>query len=109
MTLQQAIAICGMTRFRHEYNLGVLTMLGEADLCITHRLAAESVDWQRMRIAQHESRADTEPLLNGEELRRARELLHRAQTQEDESWRAIEVFIRQARIVAGAALAALPA
>lgn len=109
MTLQEAIAICGMTRFRHEYNLGVLTMLGEADLCITHRLAAESVDWQRMRIAQHESRADMEPLLNGEDLRQAQELLRRAEAQEQASWLAIEVFIHRAHRVAGDALSTLAA
>ncbi len=109
MTLQEAIAICGMTRIRYEYNLGVLTMLGEADLAITHRLAAESVDWQRMRIAQHEARQANDPMLNHEELARARDLLARAESQEQDAWSAIEVFIDRAREVAGTAFSSLPA
>jgi len=108
MTLQEAIGICGMDPIRYEYNLGVLTMLGQADLAITHRLAAESVDLQRMRIAQHQSHTGTSlGLLSDDELARAHHLLSRAVAQEREAWAAIQAFIDHAQIVAGSAFAQL--
>lgn len=108
MTLQEAIGICGMDPIRYEYNLGVLTMLGQADLAITHRLAAESVDLQRMRIAQHQSRTDTRVgLLSDDELTRAQRLLARAEAQEREAWAAIQAYIQHAQVVASSAYAQL--
>lgn len=108
MRLHEAIGICGMAPIRYEYNLGILTMLGQADLAITHRLAAESVDLQRMRIAQHLSRHGTDaPLLSDDQLARAQALLARAESQEREAWAAIQTFIVHAQEVAGSAFAQL--
>lgn len=108
MTLQEAIGICGMAPIRYEYNLGVLTMLGQADLAITHRLAAESVDLQRMRIAQHHAHAGSSmPLLSDDELARATRLLARAKAQEYQAWAAIQSYIDRAQVTAGSAFAQL--
>ena len=109
LNLQEATAICGMARDRHEYNLGVLSMLGLADLAVSHRLAALAVDreyeeLERCNQGGPSNRGPATP--NRATVERQ---LFEALQREERSWRAIQARIDEASQVTTSAFAGLGA
>lgn len=111
MTPEQsrALAIVAMGPTRHEYNLGVLSMLGHADMAVTHRVACAGADiaLQALRTEQDSNPCDGsfEGLLAQQAPRSARQLVLQAELDDallrrDAAWSHIEHIIEQHRPLA---------
>lgn len=111
---RRALAIVAMGPARHEYNPGVLSMLGQADLAEAHRVACAAADIARAELeAEQVGNPDDgtfDGMLSSRTPRSARQIVLQAQLDDAVlrravAWSHIEHIIEQHLPLAGDTMA----
>ncbi len=111
MTPEQhrALAVVGMGPTRHDYNLGVLSVLGLGGMAVTHKMACASAELALQALeaeqANNPGELSFEGLLDYKTPRSARQLVLQVELDDailrrDAAWSHIEHIIEQHRPLA---------
>lgn len=92
-SLHVALAVRAIARSRYEYNLGVLSVLGQRDLAIAHQLASVAVVRNKEEIERHENRHGPDAAWPDGARDAALRALSQAITLEESTWAPIQALI----------------